>query len=129
MSERYYATGKRKSAIARVWIIPGSGNITVNGRSFDEYFDVDTARLVVEQPFKVTGSENKFDVKVTVKGGGKSGQCEAIRHGIARALQAVNEDYRTPLKKAGLLTRDARVKERKKYGLHKARKATQFSKR
>ncbi len=129
MSERYYATGKRKSSIARVWLMPGSGNIVVNGKSFDEYFDVDTARLVVEQPFKVTGSENKFDVKATVKGGGKSGQCEAIRHGIARALQSVNEDYRTPLKKAGLLTRDARVKERKKYGLHKARKATQFSKR
>jgi len=129
MSERYYATGKRKSSIARVWLMPGSGNITVNGKGFDEYFDVDTARVVVEQPFKITGSENKFDVKVTVKGGGKSGQCEAIRHGIARALQTVNEDYRTPLKKAGLLTRDARVKERKKYGLHKARKAPQFSKR
>ncbi len=129
MSERYYATGKRKTSIARVWLMPGSGNIIVNGKSFDEYFDVDTAKLVVDQPFKVTGSVNKFDVKATVKGGGKTGQCEALRHGIARALQAMNEEYRTPLKKAGLLTRDARIKERKKYGLHKARKAPQFSKR
>ncbi len=126
---RYYATGKRKTAIARVWIYPGQGNITVNGRSFDEYFDVDTARIIAEQPFVLTNTQGKFDVLATVKGGGKSGQCEALRHGIARALQSMDESYRIPLKKAGLLTRDARVKERKKYGLAGARKRYQYSKR
>ncbi len=126
---RYYATGKRKSAVARIWIYPGQGNITVNGRPFDEFFDVDTARIIAEQPFELTNTRGKFDVLVTVRGGGKNGQCEAIRHGIARALQSVDESYRIPLKKAGLLTRDARVKERKKYGLAGARKRYQYSKR
>ncbi len=126
---RYYATGKRKKAVARVWIYAGTGNITVNGKLFDEYFDVDTARIIAEQPFSITQTKGKFDVLCTVTGGGKSGQCEAIRHGIARALQQVDESYRTPLKKAGLLTRDARVKERKKYGLAGARKRYQYSKR
>ncbi len=126
---RYYGTGKRKTAIAQVWISPGEGNITVNGRSFDEYFDIDTARIVAEQPFVVTDTNGKFNTVVRVKGGGKSGQSEAIRHGIARALLMANDEYRIPLKKADLLTRDARVKERKKYGLAGARKRYQYSKR
>ena len=125
----YYGTGKRKTAIAQVWISPGEGNITVNGRSFDEYFDIDTARIVAEQPFVVTDTNGKFNTVVRVKGGGKSGQSEAIRHGIARALLMANDEYRIPLKKADLLTRDARVKERKKYGLAGARKRYQYSKR
>ncbi len=127
--ERYYATGKRKSAVARVWIFAGSGNITVNNKDFDEYFDLITARIIADQPFEVTDTKGKFDVFATVKGGGKSGQCEALRHGIARALQAMDPELRLPLKKAGLLTRDARVKERKKYGLAGARKRYQYSKR
>ncbi len=125
----YYATGKRKTAIARVWIIPGSGNITVNKKAFDDYFDVDTARIIVERPFVITGTLGKFDVKATVKGGGKSAQAEAIRHGIAKALLEVNPEFRPTLKKEGLITRDARVKERKKYGLAGARKRYQYSKR
>jgi len=130
MSEiSYYATGKRKSAIARVWIIPGSGNITVNKKAFDEYFDVDTARIIVERPFVITGTLGKFDVKTTVRGGGKSAQAEAIRHGIAKALLEVNPEFRPTLKKEGLITRDARVKERKKYGLAGARRRYQYSKR
>ncbi len=130
MSEiSYYATGKRKTAIARVWIIPGSGNITVNKKAFDDYFDVDTARIIVERPFVVTGTLGKFDVKTTVRGGGKSAQAEAIRHGIAKALLEVNPEFRPALKKEGLITRDARVKERKKYGLAGARKRYQYSKR
>ena len=126
---RYYGTGKRKTAIAQVWLSPGEGNITVNGRPFDEYFDIDTARIVAEQPFVVTDTNGKFNTVVRVKGGGKSGQSEAIRHGIARALLMANDEYRIPLKKADLLTRDARVKERKKYGLAGARKRYQYSKR
>ncbi len=127
--ERYYATGKRKSAVARVWISEGSGKITVNNTDFDNYFDIITARLVVDKPFEVTDTKDKIDVFATVKGGGKSGQCEALRHGIARALQIMDPELRIPLKKAGLLTRDARVKERKKYGLAGARKRYQYSKR
>ncbi len=126
---RYYATGKRKSAIARVWIFPGDGKIVINGKDFDEYFDVDTARIIAQQPFVVTGTLGKYDVLANIKGGGKNGQCEALRHGIARALLQANEEFRLPLKKAGLLTRDARVKERKKYGLAGARKRYQYSKR
>ena len=126
---RYYATGKRKTAVARVWLSPGVGQIKVNKQDFDDYFDVDTARLIAEQPFVVTDTVGKFDVYVNVCGGGKSGQCEAIRHGIARALLHVDEDYRLTLKKAGLLTRDARKKERKKYGMAGARKRYQYSKR
>ncbi len=129
MEERVYATGKRKTAIARVWIYPGTGNITVNGRDFDEYFDIAVAKLVVNEPFEITGTAGKIDVKATVKGGGKNGQAEALRHGISKALQIMNPDFRPALKKAGLLTRDARVKERKKYGLAGARKRYQYSKR
>ena len=127
---RFYATGKRKTAIARVWIMPGSGQYRVNDRDFDEYFaDTIVARHVVEQPFNVTGTLGKFDIICTVKGGGKSAQAEAIRHGIARALVIYNEELRPSLKKAGFLTRDARVKERKKYGLRGARRGQQYSKR
>jgi small subunit ribosomal protein S9 len=127
--ERIYATGKRKTAVARVWIYPGSGKVTVNGKDIDEYFDLETARLVVNQPLEVTDTIGKIDVFATIRGGGSSGQSEALRHGIAKALQIMNPDFRAPLKKAGLLTRDARVKERKKYGLAGARKRYQYSKR
>ncbi|NPA49022.1 MAG: 30S ribosomal protein S9 [Thermodesulfobacteria bacterium] len=128
--ERYYATGKRKTAIARVWIMPGSGKFRVNDQDFEEYFaDNIVARHVVEQPFNVTGTLGKFDIICTVTGSGKSAQAEAIRHGVARALVAYNEDLRPSLKKAGFLTRDARVKERKKYGLRGARRGQQYSKR
>ncbi len=127
---RFYATGKRKTAIARVWIMPGTGQYRVNDQDFDEYFaDTIVARHVVEQPFNVTGTLGKFDIICTVKGGGKSAQAEAIRHGIARALVIYNEELRPSLKKAGFLTRDARVKERKKYGLRGARRGQQYSKR
>ena len=127
--EKVYATGKRKSAVARVWITPGNGQVSVNGRGFDDYFDMETARLVVNQPLEVTNTLGRIDVVATVRGGGKAGQSEALRHGIARALQTMDSDLRIPLKKAGLLTRDARVKERKKYGLAGARKRYQYSKR
>ncbi len=126
---RFYATGKRKLAVARVWLSPGQGDIKVNGREIEEYFDVETARIIIETPFTVTNTKGKFDVSATVKGGGKSGQCEALRHGIAKALCLADPEYRIPLKKAGLLTRDPRVKERKKYGLAGARKRYQYSKR
>ncbi|AEH45240.1 ribosomal protein S9 [Thermodesulfatator indicus DSM 15286] len=128
--ERFYATGKRKTAIARVWIMPGSGKFKVNNKDFEDYFsDNVVARHVVEQPFNVTGTSGKFDIICTVKGGGKSAQAEAIRHGVARALIVYNEELRPSLKKAGFLTRDARVKERKKYGLRGARRGQQYSKR
>jgi small subunit ribosomal protein S9 len=127
--ERYYATGKRKTAIARVWLSSGSGNVQVNGRLLDDYFDIGVARMVVEKPFVITDTHGKFDVFVNVGGGGKMAQSEAIRHGISKALLHVSDDYRLPLKKAGLLTRDPRSKERKKYGLAGARKRYQYSKR
>ena len=126
---RYYATGKRKTAVARIWIYPGEGRMTANEKPFDEYFDVDTARLVAEQPFVVTNTVDKYDTMIKVKGGGKNSQPEAIRHGIALALMLADEEYRIPLKKAGLISRDARKKERKKYGLAGARKRYQYSKR
>ncbi len=127
---RFYATGKRKTAIARVWIMPGSGQFVVNRKPFDQYFsDNIVARHVVEQPFNLTGTLGKFDVICTVEGGGKSSQAEAIRHGIAKALVEYNEELRPSLKKVGFLTRDARVKERKKYGLRGARRGQQYSKR
>jgi small subunit ribosomal protein S9 len=126
---RHYATGKRKTATARVWIYPGEGKMTANRKPFDEYFDVDTARLITEQPFVVTNTVGKYDAMIKVKGGGKSGQSEAVRHGIALALLLADEVHRIPLKKAGLLSRDARKKERKKYGLAGARKRYQYSKR
>ena len=128
---QYLGTGRRKTAIARVRLIPGGeGAIVINKRSIDEYFPQDTMKLIVNQPLVATGSTDKFDIFVNVYGGGFTGQAGAIRHGIARALcVADSEAYRAILKKAGYLTRDPRAKERKKYGLHKARKAPQFSKR
>ena len=128
--EVFYGTGRRKSSVARVRIVAGKGNITVNGKTIDEYFGEETLKVIVRQPLTVTNTLDKFDVITTVKGGGFSGQAGAIRHGIARALNEANkEEYRPTLKEHGFLTRDPRAKERKKYGLKKARKAPQFSKR
>ena len=125
-----YGTGRRKSSVARVHLIPGgTGVITINGRDIDEYFGLETLKLIVRQPLVTTGTVDKFDVDATVTGGGVSGQAGAIRHGIARALLAVDAAYRPALKSAGFLTRDPRMKERKKYGLKAARRAPQFSKR
>ena len=125
-----YGTGRRKSSVARVYLTPGSGKITVNKKDLDEYFGPETLKVIVNQPFQATNTEGRYDVKVNVKGGGTTGQAGAIRHGIARALlEADLEEYRPLLKQAGYLTRDPRTKERKKYGLKKARKAPQFSKR
>ena len=127
---QYYGTGRRKSSVARVRLIPGKGNITINDRTIDDYFGLETLKVIVKQPLAVTGTEGKFDVVVKVHGGGFTGQAGAIRHGIARALLNVDEEsYRLVLKKAGYLTRDPRMKERKKYGLKAARRAPQFSKR
>ena len=125
----FYGTGRRKKSVARVRIYPGSGSITINNRDIDEYFGLETLKLIINQPFGVTGTEGKFDIVANVKGGGMSGQAGAIRHGVARALLTVDENYRSALKKAGFLTRDPRMKERKKYGLKAARRAPQFSKR
>ena len=125
----FYGTGRRKKSVARVRIYPGSGAITINGRDIDDYFGLETLKLIVNQPYGVTGTEGKFDIVANVKGGGMSGQAGAIRHGLARALLTVDENYRSALKKAGFLTRDPRMKERKKYGLKAARRAPQFSKR
>ncbi|MBQ7573463.1 MAG: 30S ribosomal protein S9 [Clostridia bacterium] len=128
--EQYYGTGRRKSSVARVRLVPGSGSITINGRTIDEYFGLDTLKVIVRQPLVLTKTEGKFDVIVKVEGGGFTGQAGAIRHGISRALLEVDTDaYRADLKKAGFLTRDSRMKERKKYGLKAARRAPQFSKR
>ena len=128
-TERYYGTGRRKKSIARVYLVPGNGNITINKRSIDEYFGLETLKLIVRQPLVTTDLLGKVDIVVTVAGGGVSGQAGAIRHGIARALLVVDESYRASLKAAGFLTRDPRMKERKKYGLKAARRAPQFSKR
>ncbi|MBE5844944.1 MAG: 30S ribosomal protein S9 [Butyrivibrio sp.] len=126
----FYGTGRRKKSIARVYLTPGKGNITINKRSIDEYLGLETLKVIVRQPLVLTNTLDKFDVNVTVRGGGTTGQAGAIRHGISRALlQADTEEYRPALKKAGYLTRDPRMKERKKYGLKKARRAPQFSKR
>ena len=126
----FYGTGRRKSSVARVRLIPGTGVITVNGRDIDDYFGLETLKLIVRQPFVVTSTLGKFDVICKVEGGGISGQAGAVRHGVARALLQANEaEYRPLLKKAGLLTRYPRMKERKKYGLKAARRASQFSKR
>ena len=127
---QFLATGRRKKAIARVFLIPnGSGKITINKQDINEYFPLETLKLILRQPLALTNTTEKFDVFVTVNGGGLGGQAGAIRHGIARALVKENEEYKGVLKTAGLLTRDPRMKERKKYGLHKARRAVQFSKR
>ena len=125
----FYGTGRRKSSVARVRLFPGTGNITINGRDIEEYFGLETLKLVINQSFGVTGTMGKFDIVANVKGGGFSGQAGAIRHGVARALLLADETYRPALKKAGFLTRDPRMKERKKYGLKAARRAPQFSKR
>lgn len=127
---QFWGTGRRKKAIARVRLIPdGSGAITINKRSLDEYFGLDTLKLIVRQPLELTGNTAKYDVIVNVSGGGFTGQAGAIRHGISRALVLADEETKAALKKAGFLTRDPRAKERKKYGLKKARRAPQFSKR
>ena len=126
---KYYGTGRRKSSVARVYLVPGTGKITVNKRDIDEYFGLETLKVIVRQPLTVTETADKFDVLVNVKGGGYTGQAGAIRHGISRALLQVDGEFRSTLKKAGFLTRDPRMKERKKPGLRKARRAPQFSKR
>ena len=126
---KFYGTGRRKSSIARVYLVPGTGNITINKRSLDEYFGLETLKVVVKQPLALTETTEKFDVLVNVHGGGYTGQAGAIRHGISRALIKADADYRPVLKAAGFLTRDPRMKERKKYGLKAARRAPQFSKR
>ena len=125
----FYGTGRRKKSIARVRLYPGTGSITVNGKNVDEYFGLETLKLIITQPFGVSETEGKFDVVANVAGGGLSGQAGAIRHGIARALVVADAENRPALKKAGVLTRDPRMKERKKYGLKAARRAPQFSKR
>lgn len=130
MAEKlFYATGRRKTSVARVRLKDGKGQVLVNGRSLEEYFGRETARMVVLQPFQVTQTAGNFDTEVNVQGGGASGQAGAIRHGITRALIGANPDFRSPLKKAGFVTRDPRAVERKKYGRHKARKRPQYSKR
>ena len=126
---KFYGTGRRKSSVARVYLTPGTGKVTINKRDMDEYFGLETLKLIVNQPFEATSTQGKFDVLVNVKGGGFTGQAGAIRHGIARALCVADPEYRPALKKAGFLTRDPRMKERKKYGLKAARRAPQFSKR
>ena len=128
-SAMYYGTGRRKSSVARVYLLPGKGKITINKRDIDDYFGMETLKLIVRQPLELTGMEAKFDIKVNVFGGGFTGQAGAIRHGISRALLEADADFRPALKKAGFLTRDPRMKERKKYGLKGARRAPQFSKR
>ena len=126
---QYIGTGRRKKSVARVRVYPGTGMITINGKDINEYFGLETMNLIVNQPFEVTGTAGKFDVVATVVGGGFSGQAGAIRHGLSRALVLADEANKAPLKAAGFLTRDPRMKERKKYGLKAARRASQFSKR
>ena len=128
-SEKYYSTGRRKRSVARVYLTAGTGKITVNKRDIDDFFGMETLKMIVRQPFAVTGTENKYDVTVFVHGGGYTGQAGAIRHGLSRALCKADADFRPALKKSGFLTRDPRMKERKKYGLKAARRAPQFSKR
>ena len=126
---QYYGTGRRKKSIARVRLVPGEGKVTINDRSIDDYFGLETLKVIVRQPLVLTDTAGKFDAICKVIGGGFTGQAGAIRHGMARALLKADEELRAPLKKAGFLTRDPRMKERKKYGLKKARRAPQFSKR
>ena len=133
-SSTFYGTGRRKSSIARVYLTPGTGKVTINKKDIDDYFGLETLKIIARQPLEAcllytSDTADKYDVKVTVKGGGFTGQAGAIRHGIARALNEADADFRPILKKAGFLTRDSRMKERKKYGLKKARRAPQFSKR
>lgn len=126
---QYYGTGRRKKSVARVRLIPGAGKITINGRDIEEYFGLETLKVLTRQPLELTGTAGKFDVVASVHGGGFTGQAGALRHGISRALEQADPECRPVLKKAGFMTRDPRMKERKKYGLKKARKASQFSKR
>ena len=126
---QYMATGRRKKSVARVRLVPGNGNVIINKREFENYFPLETTRVTVDQPLVLTGMKNSFDILVNVHGGGITGQAGAIRHGVSRALIKADETLRSELKKAGFLTRDSRMKERKKYGLKKARKSPQFSKR
>ncbi len=128
-TDRFYGTGRRKSSVARVYLVPGTGKILINKRDIDNYFDLETLKTVVRQPLVLTETTDKFDVLVNVKGGGTTGQAGAIRHGISRALLEADPEYKGALKAAGFLTRDPRMKERKKYGLKAARRAPQFSKR
>ena len=128
-SAKFYGTGRRKKSIARVYLVPGTGKITINKRDIDEYFGLETLKVIVRQPLALTETEGKFDVIVNVRGGGYTGQAGAIRHGLSRALLEADNDYRPALKADGFLTRDPRMKERKKYGLKAARRAPQFSKR
>ena len=128
-SAKFYGTGRRKKSIARVYLVPGTGKITINKRDIDEYFGLETLKVIVRQPLALTETEGKFDVIVNVRGGGYTGQAGAIRHGLSRALLEADNDYRPALKAAGFRTRDPRMKERKKYGLKAARRAPQFSKR
>ena len=128
-AERYYGTGRRKKSVARVYVMPGKGKITINKRDIDEYFGLETLKVIVRQPLVATQTEGKYDIVVNVKGGGYTGQAGAIRHGLSRALLKVDEEFRPTLKKEGFLTRDPRMKERKKYGLKAARRAPQFSQR
>jgi small subunit ribosomal protein S9 len=128
-NESYYGTGRRKTSAARVFLTPGSGEIKINGRAIDQFFGRETARMIVRQPLEQADLAGKFDINATVRGGGTTGQAGAIRHGITRALLAYDDSLRAPLRKAGFVTRDARAVERKKVGLRKARRATQFSKR
>ena len=128
-AKSFYGTGRRKSSVARVYITPGTGKVTINKKDMDDYFGLETLKIIVRQSLEITNTAEKYDVKVNVHGGGFTGQAGAIRHGIARALNNADEELRAPLKKAGFLTRDSREKERKKYGLKKARRAPQFSKR
>lgn len=129
LANAIYATGKRKESIARVWLAPGTGKVTINKREMDNYFGRAVLRMVVRQPFQITETEDRFDVTVTIQGGGNSGQAGAIKHGISKALLLYEPGLRPVLKKAGFITRDSRTVERKKYGRHKARKSTQYSKR
>ena len=129
MAVSYYGTGRRKTSVARVRLVPGEGNVVINGRHIDEYFGIKTLDLIVKQPLNLTETADKYDVIANVQGGGPSGQAGAIRHGISRALLELDAELRPALKKAGFLTRDPREKDRRKYGLKKARKASQFSKR
>ncbi len=126
---QYYGTGRRKSSIARVRLVPGEGNISINGRDIEDYFGLETLKVMARRPLELTETSGRFDVIALVHGGGFTGQAGALRHGISRALQQADPEYRAVLKKAGFMTRDPRMKERKKYGLKKARKASQFSKR
>ena len=129
MADNYFATGRRKKSVARVELLPGNGTVTINDKSIDEYFGLETLKLIVRQPLELTGNAGKFDVNCKVTGGGFTGQAGAIRHGISRALVEADPDSKATLKQGGFLTRDPRMKERKKYGLKKARRAPQFSKR